>query len=62
MTTADYNVLTKLCISISKIYMKKLTLHNLCHNSCVPYILFIFGHTVYSTSCAIKWFEGNELK
>ena len=60
MTTADYNVLTNLCISISKIIWKIMS-SIICHNSRVPCILYIFVHIVYSTSCTIQWFERNKL-
>ena len=42
-------------------YMKKSVLHNLCHNSHVPCILYIFVHFVYSGTWTIKWFEWNKL-
>ena len=46
MTTADYNVLSKLVFLYLK-YMEKYVLHNICHNSRESFILYIFVHIVY---------------
>ena len=45
MTTADYNVLTKLCILYLK-YMKKYVLHNLSQLTCTMYIVYICTYCI----------------
>ena len=57
MTTADFNVLTKLCNFMSKIYEKVCPSKSMSQFTCSLYILYIFVHIVYSTSYTIKWFK-----
>ena len=61
MTIADFIMFLPKYAFLYLKYMKKYVLHNLCHNSRVPSILYIFVNIVYSTSCAIKLFERNKL-